>query len=212
MLDGLNLNLVILDNSNRKYDYPIIEPCFFEFHFSSVIMTPEMWKKEYFPFTEITLDLPTVKISLHKQMLFILNDYLDNYIYPLVNVASYINDLNHKILTKSDIKQAKLRSMIFKRLLEDFSHQSNYKQTEALKIYVNELKFKYSRTKILQIFQLNCYMLNVYIFKDEDQSHLVPLIETQPNRAGLKTGKDFIEVKAQLPLMEDLTSTYIPGK
>jgi hypothetical protein len=28
----------------------------------------------------------------------------------------------------------------------------------------------------------------------------------------LKTGKDFIEVKAQLPLMEDLTSTYIPGK
>lgn len=146
-------------------------------------------------------------------MLFILNDYLDNYIYPLANLDQYIVDLNYKCPTKSDIKQAKLRSMIFKRLLEDFSLQSASKQTETLKIYINELKFKYSRTKILQIVQLNCYMFNVYIFKDEDQNTLIPLFETQTNRTGAKAGvRDFLEVKAQLPLMEDLTSTYIPGK
>lgn len=162
---------------------------------------------------EFTLDLPTVKINLHKQMLFILNDYLDNYIYPLANLDQYIVDLNYKCPTKSDIKQAKLRSMIFKRLLEDFSLQSACKQTETLKIYINELKFKYSRTKILQIVQLNCYMFNIYIFKDEDQNSLIPLLETQTNRTGAKARvRDFLEVKAQLPLMEDLTSTYIPGK
>ena len=41
---------------------------------------------------------------------------------------------------------------------------------------------------------------------------MIPIFET-PNKSNRKSGtKDFLEVKAQLPLIEDLNSTYIPGR
>lgn len=214
ILDGLSFNLIIMETNNTetKYEYPIVEPCFFELHFSNIIMTPKLWKKEYFPFTECVLELPALKLNLHKQMVFIINDYICNYIHPLGDPLAYISDLNHYNLTKTDIKQAKLRQMIFKRLLEDFSIQSKYKQTETIKICVNELSFKYSTTKIMQILQTSCHLCNVYIFKDENPNSLIPLFEIQRNLNDKLGSKNFFEIKAQLPLVVDLNSTYVPGK
>ena len=174
-------------------------------------MKPELWKKEYFPFSECDLELPALKLNFHKQMIFIINDYLDNYVHPLANPLGYISELNHRNFTKTAMKQAKLRQMIFKRLLEDFSIHSKYKQTETIKICINELSFKYSTTKIMQIIQLSCHLCNVYIFKDEEPNNLIPLFETQKNVKAKGEPKNFIEFKAQLPLIVDLNSTYVPG-
>lgn len=42
--DSLKLNLSIIDSrTNQIHESTIIEPCYIEFHFSNVIMSPEMW-------------------------------------------------------------------------------------------------------------------------------------------------------------------------
>lgn len=42
--DGLKLNLTITERSSLfKQETSLIEPCYFEFHFSNVIMSPKMW-------------------------------------------------------------------------------------------------------------------------------------------------------------------------
>ena len=38
---------------------------------------------------------------------------------------------------------------------------------EILSICINDLKLKYSLTKIMHIFQLNCNMCNIFLFKSE---------------------------------------------
>jgi len=199
-------------------------------------MSPEMWKKEYFPFSEYTLDLPTVKINLHKQMLFIVNDYVDNYVLPLSDYRRYLSDMRHMSVSKSAVKQAKLRQMIFNRLLEDFSSRSKYGLSETLKVCVNELRLKYSLTKMMQIVEASCVACNVYAVRGGltkmmqiveascvacnvyavrggDASVLIPLVETQVvERQSGSSAKDWMEIKAQLPLVVDSNSTYVPGK
>ncbi len=172
-----------------------------------------MWKKEYFPFSEYTLDLPTVKINLHKQMLFIVNDYVDNYVLPLSDYRRYLSDMRHMSVSKSAVKQAKLRQMIFNRLLEDFSSRSKYGLSETLKVCVNELRLKYSLTKMMQIVEASCVACNVYAVRGGDASVLIPLVETQVvERQSGSSAKDWMEIKAQLPLVVDSNSTYVPGK
>ncbi len=65
-------------------------------------------------------------------MLFLINDYLDHYVYPIFDIDLLLNDLKYKVVNKSDMRQAKLRQMMYKRLLEDFSVNSKNKQTGNL--------------------------------------------------------------------------------
>lgn len=41
----MRVNLTIVGNTTKavKYDYPVLEPCYFELHFADVIMGPEVW-------------------------------------------------------------------------------------------------------------------------------------------------------------------------
>ena len=104
-----------------------------------------------------------MKFNVHKQMLFILNDYLDTYLHPVLD-GSMMARLRKPSISKSQIKQAKLRQVVYKRLLDDLTeHSKHTKQTEVIRVALNELKLKYSLTKIMQIVQLNCNMLNVYL-------------------------------------------------
>ena len=89
--------------------------------------------KQYFPLNEFNIDIPILKLNLHKQTIFILNDYLDNYLYPILDM-SILNRINKPIMTKDQIKQAKLRQFIYKRLLEDYFVQSKYKRTGSYSI------------------------------------------------------------------------------
>jgi len=176
-------------------------------------MSPEMWKKEYFPFSEYTLDMPTVKINLHKQMLFIVNDYVDNYVLPLSDYRRYLSDMRHMSVSKSAVKQAKVRQMIFNRLLEDFSGRCKHGLSETLKVCVNGVRLKYSVTKMMQIVEGSCVGCSVYAVRGGDASVLIPLVETQVEERRIGGGgKDWMEIKAQLPLMVDSNSTYVPGK
>jgi len=173
-------------------------------------MSPEMWKKEYFPFTEYTLEMPTVKINLHKQMLFIVNDYLDYYVRPLANYKSYLSEIKHMSVNKQAVKQAKLRQIIFNRLLED------YKLGETLKVCISELKTKYSLTKMMQIVDISCHGCDVYVVRNDNGNSLIPLMETQvidrQKKGGRKGIENWLDIKAQLPLLVDSNSTYVPGE
>ena len=73
------------------------------------------------------LELPNLKINLHKQIIFILNDYLDNYLVLDLNTA--LNEFKRPTVNKVRLKQAKIRQIVYRRLLEDFSPQSKYKRT-----------------------------------------------------------------------------------
>jgi hypothetical protein len=44
-MDGFSLKWVILGENPAvaTLAFPVIEPCFFEIHFSYVIMNPQMW-------------------------------------------------------------------------------------------------------------------------------------------------------------------------
>ena len=78
-----------------------------------------------------------MKFNLQKQMLFILDDYLEHYVYSLVNGAMLheISVSKQHAQTASSVennallRRTKLRHMIYKRLLEDFSFSSKYKRT-----------------------------------------------------------------------------------
>ena len=60
-------------------------------------------------------------------MLFIISDYIDHYLVPVLDM-SILNQINQPSINKTQIKQAKLRQIIFKRLLEDFVHQFKFRQ------------------------------------------------------------------------------------
>ena len=114
-------------------------------------MKPEMWSvfvlsrilpdstdfisikrnKEYFPFNEYVIEFPNLKLNLHKQMLFILNDYLDYYLHPMLSssFSAILSEFKRVRINKYQMKKVKLRLMIYKRLLEDFSPQSKHKRT-----------------------------------------------------------------------------------
>ena len=133
IIDTLKVNLVInemqdLSTVFKAYEFPILEPCFFELHLSNVIMTHKMWNKQYFPLSEFVLELPMLKVNLQKHTLFILNDYIDTYVAPVIS-GNIFNQINKPSINKTQIKQAKLRQIIFKRLLEDFVRQHQKRQS-----------------------------------------------------------------------------------
>lgn len=70
------------------------------------------------------------------------------------------------------MKKAKYRQIIYKRLLEDFISDSKHGNTEVLRFCINDLKFKYSLTKIMQIFQLNWNMCNIYMIKNDNLGNI----------------------------------------
>ena len=222
ILDSIKVNLTIIDqqlfanNNQRKnlkqHEFTILEPCYLEINFSNVIMQPDMWTKQYFPLNEIVVELPVLKLNIHKQTLFILNDYFDNYFMPVIN-QNIFNQIKKPNITKAQMKQAKLRQIIYKRLLEDFLQQSKFKRTEMIQICLNDLKFKYSITKIMQVIQLNLNMLNCYFLKDEKhQDQLIQLFESSNkfNDNTKSANKDFLILRAQLPLSIDSNNSYIP--
>jgi len=134
-IDTLKVNLTINElmtqyNAVKSHEFPLLEPCFFELHFSNVIMPHKMWNKQYFPLTEFVLELPILKLNLQKHMLFIVNDYVDNYLVPVLN-KSIFDQINKPSISKAQSKQARLRQIIFKRLLEDFVQQ-NYKKKSGM--------------------------------------------------------------------------------
>ena len=137
-IDTLKANLTVneLIDSHRalkSHEFPLLEPCFFELHFSNVIMPHKMWNKQYFPLTEFCLELPILKFNFQKHMLFIVNDYVDCYLKPVLN-KSIFSQINKPSINKTHLKQAKLREIIFKRLLEDFVQQHCKKQSGMLDI------------------------------------------------------------------------------
>ena len=132
-IDTLKVSLIIneMQDVNRvfkSHEFPVLEPCFFELHLSNVIMTHKMWTNQYFPLTEFVLELPILKVNLQKHMFFILNDYIDNYLVPILN-SDVFNQINKLSINKTQIKQAKLRQIILKRLLEDFLLQHQKRQS-----------------------------------------------------------------------------------
>jgi vacuolar protein sorting-associated protein 13B len=222
IIDTLKVNLTIIDqqlfanNNQRKnlkqHEFTLLEPCYLELHFSNVIMQPDMWSNQYFPLNEIIVELPVLKLNIHKQTIFILNDYFDNYLIPILN-QNVFNQIKKPNITKDQMKQAKLRQIIYKRLLEDFLQQSKFKRTEMIQICLNDLKFRYSITKIMQVIQLNCNMLNCYFLKDEKrQDQLIQLFESSNkiNENNKSVNKDFLVLRAQLPLSIDTNNSYIP--
>jgi hypothetical protein len=87
--------------------------------------------KEYFPFNKYVFELPNLKLNIHKQMAFIITDYLDNYIYPLFpdNISEILAKMKRPNINKQEIKKTKLRQMVYRRLMEDFYIRSKYKRT-----------------------------------------------------------------------------------
>ena len=70
-------------------------------------------------------------------MIFILNDYLDNYL--VLDLTKTFNEFKQPSIDKKRIKEAKLRQMIYKRLLEDFSTQSKSKRTGKPSLFNTDL-------------------------------------------------------------------------
>jgi hypothetical protein len=95
-------------------------------------MTPESWNNQYFPLMEVSMELPMLKINLLKPLLFILNDYLDNYVFSILN-SSMLEQIRRPYVNKSQMKKAKIRQIIYKRLLEDYLMQAQYKKSGNLK-------------------------------------------------------------------------------
>ncbi|CAF0864916.1 unnamed protein product, partial [Brachionus calyciflorus] len=204
--DGLKLSMII-NNANFNHETPIIEPCYLEFHFSDVIMKPEMWNKQYFPLNEFNLELPVLNINLSKEIIFIISDYLDYYLFSLLDY-SMMDQIKRPFMNKIQMKKSKYRQIIYKRLLHDYIRSTKYNKSEIVRISINDLKAKYSLTKIMQIIQINCNMCNLYLFKN-DHTDLVPLFETSNRTSGKNNNiKDFLTLKAQLPL--DTENSYIP--
>ncbi len=106
-----------------------------------------------------------MKLNLHKQLVFILADYLEHYLKPIVNNSD--GSGQQTSLFKYHMKKAKLRQIIYNKLIEDILLQSKNGKT-VLRFGVNDLKLKYSLTKIMQIFQVNWNMCNIYMIKNDN--------------------------------------------
>ena len=65
------------------------------------------------------------------------------------------------------MKKAKLRQILYNKLLEDFLLESKCAKT-VLRFGINDLKIKYSLTKIMQIVQVNWNMFNIYLIKNDN--------------------------------------------
>jgi hypothetical protein len=166
--DSLKLNLAILNKKiNFTHESQIIEPCFFDLSFSQIIMSPDKWVQQYLPLCEVNLELPILKLNMHKQFVFILSDYLENYFFPVLS-SQIFETINHRPnFKKYHMKKAKLRQIIYKKLIEDYLSESKQGKTEVLRFGINDLKFKHSITKIIQIFQVNWNMCNLYLINND---------------------------------------------
>jgi hypothetical protein len=128
-IDSVRMSLIISARNNSiRHEAPILEPCYFEAHFKRVIMSPEKWCNQYFPLFESSFELPKIKLNLFKQQLFILNDYLDSYLYPSLD-GSMFAQIKHPYVSKSRMKNAKIRQIVYKRLVEDYLAQSQFKKS-----------------------------------------------------------------------------------
>jgi hypothetical protein len=201
-----NLNLILKINKvdSSFIDYLIIEPCYIELNTSSmIIMKPEMWNSmQYFPLKEYRLELPNLKLNLHKQTVFILNDYLEFYAFQ----NKMLN------LNKIQIKKIRLRHMVYRRLMNDFSPSTSSspkrQQIGQLKLIINDTKLKYSVTKIMQIFELNCNTISSYML-NYSNNELTSLFETKTTTSSNNKIKDLIIVRIQLPLIVDPNNSFI---
>ena len=62
--------------------------------------------------SEVVVELPLLKLNVQKQLVFILNDYLDFYVHPLLN-GCMLRQMRHPKINKIQIIQAKLRHIIY---------------------------------------------------------------------------------------------------
>lgn len=115
---------------------------------------------------EFNLELPVLNINLNKEIVFLVSDFLDHYLFSVLD-NSMMEHIKRPFLNKHLMKKAKYRQIMYKQLLRDFIRSNKYKNSESLRLSINDLKFKYSLTKIMQIIQLNCNMCNLYMFKND---------------------------------------------
>lgn len=116
--------------------------------------------------SEFNFELPVLNLNLNKETVFLISDFLDYYLFSLLDYTM-IQQIKRPFINKLQMKKAKYRQIIYKQLLRDFIRSTKYKNSETLRFSINDLKVKYSLTKIMQIIQINCNMCNLYLFKND---------------------------------------------
>lgn len=116
--------------------------------------------------SEFYLELPVLNLNLNKEIIFLISDYMDNYLYSILN-NTMMEHIKRPFINKLQMKKAKYRQIMYKQLLRDFIRCTKYQNSETLRFSINDLKAKYSLTKIMQIIQINCNMCNLYMFKND---------------------------------------------
>lgn len=130
-LDSISMSFIITTITKTipsRHETAILEPCYLECQFNRVIMGSDKWTNQYLPLLDVSLEMPKVKFNLFKPQLFILNDYLDSYLHPMLD-GSMFAQIKQPYVNKARMKQAKTRQIIYKRLMEDYLFQSQFKKS-----------------------------------------------------------------------------------
>lgn len=125
-LDAISMSFMI--TTTTRHETSILEPCYVECQLNRVIMGSDKWHNQYLPLHDVSLEMPKVKLNLFKPQLFILNDYLDSYLHPMLD-GSMFAQIKQPYVNKARMKQAKTRQIIYKRLLGDYLSQSQFKKS-----------------------------------------------------------------------------------